>query len=237
MIDSDCDQQLQGAAYLLGALRPEEAERYREHLDGCPDCRRELEELAPAASAVPRTAKPARATEELLGRIMEQVDSEAELLNAAGPQADRVPTKTGWWRTRRLATLVATATVAAAAAIGALLIVSGAPPGERVTQAVVAASVPGGQAELRQNGARAELVVSHLPQPALGKIYQVWVARAHGAPQPTNALFSVSAHGSASVAVPGDLRHIQRLMVTAEPAGGSLRPTSPPIITATLKAS
>jgi anti-sigma-K factor RskA len=237
MSDADCEQQLDAAAYLLGALQPEEAERFREHLQGCASCRRELDELQATVHALPRTAKPARASDALVGRIMAQVRSEAELLHAAGPQADRVPARTAWWGTRRLAAIAATATIAGAAVVGAVLISSGSSTGERVTQARVAESAPGGHAELRQNGVRAELVVANIPQPALGKIYQVWIARAHGAPQPTDALFSVSTDGSASVDVPGDLQHVQRLMVTAEPTGGSRHPTSPPIITATLKPS
>ena len=104
-----------------------------------------------------------------------------------------------------------------------------------MTQALVAANAPGGHAELRQTGARAELVVSDIPQPPPGKVYQVWLAAPHGAPQPTDALFSVTKDGSASVDVPGSLRGIHLLMVTAEPPGGSRHPTSSPVITATLK--
>jgi anti-sigma-K factor RskA len=236
MSNHDCAQQLQAAAYLLGALQPKEAEHYREHLQGCLSCRGELEELQPAASALPRTAKPVQASQELLERVMVRVRSEADLLCAAGAQADRVPAIAPWWRSRRLAMLAATATVAAGA-VGAVLIASGSSASQRVTQARVVASVPGSHAELRQNGARAELVLSDIPQPPAGKVYQVWLATPHGVPQPTNALFSVTTDGSASVDVPGNLQNIQRLMVTAEPAGGSRHPTSPPIITATLKQS
>jgi anti-sigma-K factor RskA len=238
MSNIDCNQQLQAAAYLLGALRPEEAERYREHLQGCASCRKEIDELRPAASALPGTAEPVKATDALLGRVMVRVRSEADLLNAAGPQADRVlPTPTKW-RSRRLAVLAAMATVAAGTAAGAVLVIaSESSPSQRVTQALVAASTGGGRAELRQNGTRAELLVSDIPQPPAGKVYQVWLARSHGGPQPTDVLFSVTKDGSASVDVPGNLHGIQRLMVTAEPAGGSRQPTSPPIITATLKPS
>jgi anti-sigma-K factor RskA len=237
MSNQDCDQQLQAAAYLLGALQPEEAERYHEHLHGCASCREELDELRPAASALPRTAEPVKATPALLGQIMSKVRAEADLLNAAGPQADRVPTIATGWRPRRLALLAATATIAAAAAVGAVLIISESSTSQRVTQALVTASAPGARAELRQSATQAELVVSGIPQPPPGKVYEVWLATAHGAPQPTDALFSVTTDGSASVDVPGNLRGIQRLMVTAEPAGGSHHPTSLPIITATLRSS
>jgi anti-sigma-K factor RskA len=236
MTGADCEQQLQVGAYLLGALQPEEAERYREHIQGCESCRRELDELQPAISAL-RTGTPARADEALRGRIMAQVRSEAALLNAAGAKADQVATSVTKRRAPRLASLAATAAIAAAVTVGAVLIASGSSPSPRVTQALVAASAPNGRAELRQTGTHAELVISNLPQPPTGKIYQVWLARADEAPKPTNALFSVNTAGSASVDVPGDLEHVQRLMVTAEPAGGSRHPTSPPIITATLTRS
>lgn len=234
MSNDDCDQQPQAAPYLLRALQPEEAERYREHIGSCANCREALEELQPAASALPRIAELTHASEELLGRIMTSVRAEAELLDAAGPQADRVPT-VARWRSRRLAALAAVGAIAAASAAGALIVAPGSSTSQRVTQALVAANAPGGHAELRQLGARAELVVSGIPQPPLGKVYQVWLAAPHGAPQPTDALFSVTKDGSASVDVPGSLRGIQLLMVTAEPAGGSRHPTSSPIITATLR--
>src|ERR687890_2382538 len=50
------------AAYLLGKLEADEAERFEAHLEGCADCRRHLEELGglPAllAQAAPATPLP-----------------------------------------------------------------------------------------------------------------------------------------------------------------------------------
>lgn len=237
MSNPNCDQQPQAAAYLLGALQPEEAERYRGHLEGCASCREEFDELRPAASALPRAVAPVQASVDLLGRVMASVRSEADLLNAAGAHTDRVPAGATRWRPRRLAALAATATVAAGTVAAAVLIASESSTSQRVTQALVAAGARGAHAELRQNGKRAELVVSGIPQPPAGRIYQVWLATARGAPQPTDALFGVTTNGSASVDVPGNLRGIQRLMVTAEPAGGSRHPTSRPIIVATIKSA
>ena len=67
MTGPDCEQQLQAGAYLLRALHPEEAERYREHVQDCASCRRELDELQPAISAL-RTGTPVRADDVLRGR-------------------------------------------------------------------------------------------------------------------------------------------------------------------------
>jgi hypothetical protein len=73
-----------------------------------------------------------------------------------------------------------------------------------------------------------------MPQPPAGKIYQVWLARQGCASEPTDALFGVTRSGSGSVAVPQSLHGVAQLLVTAEPDGGSLHPTSAPIIIATL---
>jgi len=52
------------------------------------------------------------------------------------------------------------------------------------------------------------------------------------APEPTNALFSTSRDGSASVDVPGSLDGVRRVMVTDEPSGGSRSPTGNLLLTA-----
>jgi anti-sigma-K factor RskA len=225
-----CNQHPQAAAYLLGALTPAEVEDYREHLQACTSCRQEIERLAPAANALPATAAPVPVPDALIGRVMAQVRAEAELLNAAGPQADHPPTRTPWLL-RRLTVVGAAASIAVA--VLALLLFTGSPSSSRVIQARLAANIPG-HAQVRQNGSTAELVVTNIPQPPAGEVYEVWLAKPHGAPQPTDALFSVTANGNASVDVPGGISNMQTLMVTAEPAGGSQHPTSPPIITATL---
>jgi hypothetical protein len=78
--------------------------------------------------------------------------------------------------------------------------------------------------------------VSRMPQPPDGRVYQVWLhrGRAGTPPRPTDAFFSVSRHGDASVDVPGDLRGVDAVLVTDEPLGGSSLPTRAPVITAPL---
>ncbi len=69
-----------------------------------------------------------------------------------------------------------------------------------------------------------------MPQPPLGEIYEVWLARTSASPQPTDALFGVTNSGSGSVNVPGSLRGVREVMVTREPLGGSSHPTSAPLL-------
>jgi anti-sigma-K factor RskA len=80
----------------------------------------------------------------------------------------------------------------------------------------------------------AELVVHHFAAPPAGEIYEVWLGRPDQKPQPTNALFSVTASGDGDVDVPGNLHGVNQVMVTPEPAGGSPVPTHPAVITADL---
>jgi Anti-sigma-K factor rskA len=90
---------------------------------------------------------------------------------------------------------------------------------------------PGGRASLREVGDRAELLVSEMPEPPVGEVYELWVLRPGSSPQPTDALFTVTRAGAGTVDVPGGVGHgIREVMVTREPLGGSAIPTSPPVL-------
>jgi hypothetical protein len=104
----------------------------------------------------------------------------------------------------------------------------------RVRTAQVAQSISGAHASLRLRGGYGELVVSGMPQPPVGDIYEVWLARSPSSPQPTDALFGVTSTGSGSVNVPGNLHGVQLVMVTREPRGGSSHPTTPALLSVTL---
>jgi hypothetical protein len=111
----------------------------------------------------------------------------------------------------------------------------GNPSLRTVAARVDAASAPGGMARLELRGATATLVVAGLPQPAGGRVYEVWLQRrGSSAVEPTDALFTVDHSGRAHVGVPGDIRSARAVMVTSEPRGGSRRPTTQPLIAATL---
>ncbi len=77
-----------------------------------------------------------------------------------------------------------------------------------------------------------------MPAPPADRIYQVWLERAHRAPIPTDALFGVNRAGDAAVAVPGNLHGVARVLVTAEPLGGSPNgvPSGPPVLSVAVSA-
>jgi hypothetical protein len=83
---------------------------------------------------------------------------------------------------------------------------------------------------LRRIGQGGELDISGLPEPPIGEVYEIWLARSGRPPQPTDALFTVTSTGSAAVEIPGKLRGLNAVMVTAEPIGGSSSPTSAPVL-------
>ncbi len=233
-----CEERAQAAAYVLRALEPAEAEHYREHLACCGVCAAAVSDLQPVADSLPAAAPRVVASELLRERIMDSVRSEAELLRASGAGADR-PQRArlrARLRVRRPQLLTAAFALGVGLLVGAIAINTGtSTPAAHVTTAQLASVPVGAHAVLRQVGAHAELVVSGIPQPPRDKIYELWLAREGTAPQPTDALFGVNRGGSASVGVPGDLAGVRRVMVTAEPLGGSLHPTSSPIIIARLR--
>lgn len=101
---------------------------------------------------------------------------------------------------------------------------------------VARVDAPGAKARVRVTAEGAKLEVFHMPPAPKGRVYQVWLHRggARTPPVPTDALFSVSRDGDASVDVPGDLRDVDAVLVTDEPPGGSRRPTRAPVIRAPL---
>jgi Anti-sigma-K factor rskA len=120
------------------------------------------------------------------------------------------------------------------AAIVALAVVLAGSGGGRGGSEHVSAGFSGAKASLHRAGAHDELVVSGMPAPPIGEVYEVWINRAGRPPQATDALFTVASDGGASVEIPGRLRGTREVMVTAEPLGGSARPTSVAVLRAML---
>lgn len=219
------------AAYVLGALEPAEVDAFRKHLVDCAVCRDEVSAFQEVADLLPLTAPPQRVPPGLKDRVMADVGADAEV--GAHGRARRRPRPQ--WLPSWLA--VPTPALAAAAVLAVLVIALGtiaitsAGGGTRVYNADVTWQ---GSASVRVTNGRGELVVDGMPAPPMTKVYEVWVQRGNGRPQPTATLFSPTANGSGSVDVPGNLHGVSRVMVTPEPAGGSPAPTHAPVLTARL---
>lgn len=218
----------EAAAYVLGALEASEAEDFRRHLDSCVVCRDEVAAFTHAVDALPMAAPQHPLPRELRRRVLRDVQGDQRLVTRAKRWHPQVFSGRFSLRPALAGALLA----AALAIVGGLELAPGGATGIRVIHASVT-GVPG-SAKLRIDGAHAELIVSHLSPPPAGRIYELWTKRGREAPRPTRVLFTVTAAGAAEVGVPGDVRDVNTIMVTQEPAGGSLTPTRAPVIVAQL---
>lgn len=220
------------APYVLGALEPEEYEAFRSHLATCAVCREEVAALQLVADALPTTAPQLGAPAELKSRIMSTVQAEAGWQRSSeAAEVRRRSRERAWLPARGWRSAAALAAVAAIFAIVATALQPGGDAKARTIRAQVLA--PHASASLRVSGGHAQLNVVGLPQTPPDRVYEVWIKRA-GAPEPTDALFTVTAAGKATVGVPGEVAEVKQVMVTSEPLGGSRVPTRAPVIIASL---
>jgi hypothetical protein len=230
---SGCAHRDDAGAWVLQALAEDDAHAFGEHLRGCAECRREVAELQSVADALPLAAPQVVPPPALKGRIMSVVESEAQLLRAAGPAADRPPARRArrrpWAGIRPLPALAAACAILAVAIAGGVLL-----SGDGGGATTYAAQAPrGADVTVRVEDGRARLDVRGMPAPPPGRVYQVWLAKGNGAPAPTDTLW-VPRQGRAQVDVGESLGGADKVLVTAEPMGGSDRPTSAPVVRASL---
>jgi anti-sigma-K factor RskA len=232
-----CEHRETVASYVLGALPEDEHERFATHLATCDDCRSGVAELQVAADALPLAAVQLVPPPELKDRIMAVVGSEAQMQRAAETRGDEpaAAPHRPWWRRSFLAIrpLPAAAAAAVLIALGVVggVLLSGGDSARTVQGKVEIASAPNARASLQLSDDATKLTVRNMPPPPSGKVYQVWLKRPAQDPTPTTALFRVDSRGSADVEVQrGKLKGVEAVLVTAEPDGGSMKPTSNPVI-------
>jgi anti-sigma-K factor RskA len=238
---SEDDERLhdEAAAWVLGALDNAEAAEFVRRMEASPEVRKEVAELQEAADALPFSVVPVGPPPELRDRIMAVVESEAELLHATGARADRpYRPRTSWWRSLlRPLPVAATACVLLLAGLAAGLLIGG---GGSESARTVAAQVTGGgtanaTAQVEIDADHAELVVDGMRSPGAGHVYQVWYVRdGQSDPVPAGALFDVDSSGQGAAALPGGVDDVASVLVSVEPAGGSQKPTTQPVIAANL---
>jgi len=216
-------------SYVLNALTDEERVGYEAHLATCAECRAEVAELRMAADALPVSPPPMLPPPALKARIMAEVEREASLLAAAGPEADRPPAAPERRRrfTLRVPRLVPSVVAAALLVIGIAIGVGAAAlrgePERTVTAQVSGA--PGASLQVELSGHEGRLTARGLPAPPRGRVYQVWLKREGHAAEPTAAMFLPSRDGAATASVPGSMEGVDQVMITDEPDGGSPQPT------------
>jgi anti-sigma-K factor RskA len=233
-------------AYLLRALPEPDELAFERHMATCALCRDEVEDLRAVTDALALAVPAMSPPPALKARVMQVVEQEAELLRAAGPEADRprpVPAARSDRRRRLSMDWLGRPGFALAAAfvvlaIGGLIgLASGGvfddDPGRRSVLAEVDQdAAPNARVFLQVDAdGGATLVAERLPPPPEGRVYQVWVKRPDVDPEPTRTLFVPRSDGAAAAAVPGSLDGVEAVLVSHEPRGGSPSPTSAPVVT------
>jgi anti-sigma-K factor RskA len=227
------------AAWVLNALPDDEAAAFEAELETNAALREEVARLRPVADLLALAAPTAEPPPGLQGRIMAIVEREADLLSAAGPEADRVVAtapvqRESWLRrvfARPLIPVLAACAVAVVIGLGVGLGISGGGSGD-VSHAVTFTADASASGNLVTHGHNAELKVAGMPSPGSGRVYQVWVMK-DGKVTPDN-VFTVDRSGQGSVALRNDLDDAKQVLISVEPEGGSQQPTTAPIASSTL---
>ncbi|MEV8123776.1 anti-sigma factor [Streptomyces sp. NPDC085944] len=242
------------APYALDALDGAERVRFERHLEGCERCAAEVRALAEDAVRLAwSTAAPAPPA--LRARVLAAVRTAAqEPAPSTGP-ALRLPAhvwggrppagRSRGSRTRLLLVPFATATAAAALVVASLFAVqAGRTQGEldsareRAREIAHVLSAPDARAtraaDERGRGVavvasafegRAVVTLSGYGEPPGDRVRQLWLMRPGAEPRPLGLI-----DGDTPLIASGLRRSDTSLAVTVEPAGGSARPTSAPVV-------
>lgn len=212
--------------YVLGALPELEVELLERHMATCESCRSEVEDLRPVTAAMARSVPQVEAPPELKTRLMDIVSSEATVREPARERRSFWSWFSGLQP--RMAAAMAVGVLALGVVVGVGIGQLGGDSGKTTT---VAAKIdrklmPSGDASLAVKGNNGTLHLTGAPQPAAGRVYQLWYQ--HGKTIERGGTFRPKSDGSydADVSVKG----ANAVMVTVERAGGAPAPTGPPVM-------
>lgn len=233
-------------AYSLDALDPAERSDLEHHLEGCPECRAELDWLAPATEVLVDDVDQVEPSPDLKRNVMAAVEQDLRENPVAGDPASeeasdpshgasrRKPRTGGGWLAGILRPAVLGAAAAAlflGVAIGVVVGGDDSPTGPE-RQVITGQSTIGADAVFVTSDGTGTLKLTGLKDPGEGQVYQAWVQRGQ-AIEPTDSLFVPDQGGSATASIP-DLGGVSTIMVSVEPTGGSPQPTTTPVITVPL---
>ncbi|MFJ6479543.1 MULTISPECIES: anti-sigma factor [unclassified Streptomyces] len=237
------------AAYALNAVDPAEREAFSRHLQHCAECRQEVAEFEATAArlAVAVARAPSAAMKQ---RTLSAIDGVRQLPPRVPAPAAAHRSGGGLLRKAGPFALVACLAAASFASLAAWQHEQGEQSAQRALQAeerldAVSSVLAAPDARTSQgkaaNGALMTFVSSDrrnmavvtatgLPSPAPGTTYQLWLD-VDGSMRPAGFL-----HGDGTVPVKGDPAAATAVGLTVEPAGGSSRPTTDPLLLMALPA-
>jgi anti-sigma-K factor RskA len=227
-------------AYALGVIEPDEIARVSALLNEQPELRATLAELRATADMLPYGLPEASPPAELRQRVLDHATGRSTPTTSSPPR--RVANRMRGW----MLGLSGIATVAIlAAAIGWAQLFQAR---EQLTQSraelvqtqarvadaqelIASLTGDGNSASILRTRDGETVLFAQLPPLQPGRVYQLW--RIQGSNAPTSAgIFHVSAQGTSTFALPADQQPQTNevVAVTDEPDGGSLGPTSDPLI-------
>jgi anti-sigma-K factor RskA len=245
-------------AYALDALEEHERGAFEEHLAACPACAQEVAELRATAARLGEaaaSAPPDRLRQRVLATVA-QTRQDPPLGPRARPPATRTARPSRRWPLR-VAVAAAALLLALSGALGALAwraqrqldaaqeqLARAAGCDERLAgvfgaadaRAVTGTGATGGAATVVVSRSRGEglFLASGLPPTPADHDYQVWLIGPSGAR--SAGLVATQAAGCDGALVVRGLADTERVGVTVEPAGGSPKPTTTPVVLMTLPA-
>lgn len=222
------------AAYVLGAVPPDEVGLVRNHILTCDDCMAEADQHGAAmdslALAVEPIPVPAGFSERVMAQIAPAPESETAVVTA--PRRSWVP---AWLRGPGLALAGGMAALMLLGVVGAGWIQARQDLAR--TENVLSALVHGEGIQLRgDSGAAAELVpksrgavmaVAGLPEAPGSHVYQLWYMEDG---QPVSVGTFETRDGVVVMEVAESFDGYEDAAITVEPNGGSSQPTSDPVI-------
>ncbi len=204
------------AAYALDALDPEEREAFEAHLAQCERCRDEVAELSATAAALAFGVESVAPPPALRERILDTARAER-------PNVVPFPS-----RSPRILAAMAAAAACVAVGLGIWNVSLHERLGSAHRQALERVAISGATGSLVvTSGQTAALVLSDMPSAPAGKTYEAWVID-RGTATPAG-LFR-GGHGMTYVPIGRDVPSGATVGVTIEPAGGSARPTTKPLV-------
>jgi len=224
-------------AHALSTLDGADESALHEHLEGCAECRRDLEQWQAVAASLALSADPVEPSHAVRQKLLTQIQSEKAVSNV-------VPLKSpqrNLWNSLGSLGQIAAVIIFAALIIAVVLLWQQnrrhrqetqlieilSSPGARMKDLHGTNEAPGASAKIVfDSTGRALLIVNGLPRPPQGKEYQLWFIEPKLPPRPGNT-FSTDDAGRAQaeqhmLAQDGDY---SVMAVTLEPAGGVKSPT------------
>ena len=243
MTGDDRELAASSGAYALHALDGQGQQDFEALLERSPGLRDEVTELSDTAVELGLAVAPENPSAALRASLLDAIATTPQLPRDADAGADLEPerplapvTSLAWYR-RPMGALLAAA--------AAVLLVAGGAVGTGIAQSISSAAqmtaiatssdahhvvvkvAGGGSAEVvwSDRMKRSGLQLSGLPALDIGRTYQLWYIDGSGARS------AGMTPASGDVALAGAMRHGDMIGITVEPAGGSTKPTTTPIMT------